>query len=191
MSVRLSHRPVLAGLPLTLVAGTLTGVSIASSAGGVVQIKTLSVRADLVSGGDALVKIAVPQGASPTSLRVRLNGHDITSSFRKQSDGQGLGLVSGLRLGRNTVSAGLPDGRGARLVLTNHPLGGPVFSGPQIHPWTCGNDSKSPKCYQKPTFAYTYVGTDGGTHDYDPKNPPPSFEVASTTTTDGMTGPRW
>ena len=26
---------------------------------------------------------------------------------------------------------------GARITLTNHPIGGPVFSGPQIQPWLC------------------------------------------------------
>src|SRR4051794_8683030 len=183
------HRPVLVLLPLTLVAGTLTGVSIASPSTGDVHISTLSVRADLVSGGDALVKVGMPDKADPGKLRLRLNGHDVTSSFRQHSDGHGLGLLTGLRLGQNSVSASLPDGRGARLVVTNHPLGGPVFAGPQVHPWTCSNDSKSPKCYQKPTFTYTYVGTDGGTHSYDPKNPPPSFEGSTTTTTDGGTVP--
>src|SRR3954453_10059188 len=183
------HRPVLVLLPLTLVAGTLTGVSIGSPATGDVHISTLSVRADLVSGGDALVKVGMPASADPGNVRVAVNGQDVTTAFRQHSDGHGLGLLTGLRLGQNSVSASLPDGRGARLVVTNHPLGGPVFAGPQVHPWTCGNDSKSPKCYQKPTFAFTYVGTDGGTHDYDPKNPPPSFEVANTTTTDGVTVP--
>ena len=189
MSVRLGNRPLLFGLPLVLVAGTLAGAAVASSraAAGPVTITTLSNRADLVSGGDVLVRINAP-GADPESVRVRLNGQDVTGEFQKHSDGAGLGLLTGLRLGANTVTA-TAGGRGARLTITNHPLGGPVLAGPQIKPWTCSNDSKSPKCYEKPTFAYTYVGTDGGTHSYDPKNPPQSFQIASTTTTDGVTVP--
>ena len=188
-SVRTTHRAVLYGLPLVLVAGTLAGAAVASprTSGGSVRITTVSDRADLVSGGDALVRISAP-GADPESVRVRVNGRDVTGDFRQHSDGNGLGLISGLRLGANTVTA-TAGGRGARLTVTNHPLGGPVLAGPQVKPWTCANDSKSPKCYQKPSYSFTYVGTDGGTHSYDPSNPPQSVQVASTTTTDGVTVP--
>src|SRR3954463_14496178 len=94
-------------LPLTLVAGTLTGVSIASPPRGDVHISTLSVRADLVSGGDALVKVGMPDKADPGKLRLRLNGHDVTSSFRQHSDGHGLGLLTGLRLGHEPLTRSL------------------------------------------------------------------------------------
>jgi hypothetical protein len=184
------HRPVTVGLPLVLIAGVLGGVSLATSsaASGVVQITTVSNRADLISGEDALVRITAP-GVDPESIQVRLNGQDITSDFRAHSDGDGLGLIDGLRLGDNTLTATTVDGHGATLTITDHPLGGPVLAGPQIEPWTCSNASKSPKCYAKATFAYTYVGVDGQTHTYDPKSPPSSVEVANTTTTDGVTVP--
>jgi hypothetical protein len=193
MSVRLPHRPVLLGLPLVLVAGALTGVSVASAKGasaGVVRISTLSNRADLVSAGDVLLKVRVPHGTKVSGLRLRLNGKDVTAAFRHSSDGKGEGLLRGLRLGRNIVTATVPGGRGAQLAVTNHPQGGPVFSGPQIQPWTCGNGVKNKKCNQKPSFAYSYVQAgDGSTQTYDPKNPPPSAEIANTTTTDGVTVP--
>ena len=190
MSRRLPYRTVTLGLPLVLLAGALTGVSIANStaSGGVIKITTVSNRADLISGDDALVQITAP-GADPESVHVTLNGKDITSDFQSHSDGNGLGLITGLELGENTLTATAPGVQGAGLTITNHPLGGPVISGPQIEPWTCSNNSKSPKCYAKPTFTYTYVGTDGGTHAYDPKSPPPSFEISTTTTTDGVTVP--
>lgn len=190
MRARPLHRPLLFGFPILLVAGTLAGAALAQprAAGSEVHITTLSNRADLVSGGDALVRIGAT-GVDPESIHVRLNGRDITGEFQRHSNGAGLGLISGLRRGDNTVTATAPGGRGARLTITNHPLGGPVIAGPQIKPWTCSNDSKSPKCYAKPTFAYTYVGVDGGTHSYDPKNPPASALVATTTTTDGVTVP--
>src|SRR5947209_2728685 len=185
------RRSVLFAVPVALVAGVLAGVSSASGvhAGRVpVWISTVSTRADLVSGGDALVRIGTIGDFRP-SLRVHLNGRDVTAQFRKHSDGDGLGLLTGLRLGRNVVTATNGTGDGARLTITNHPLGGPVFAGPQIKPWTCGNSSKSPKCYQKPTYSYSYVDQTGNTQSYDPSNPPPDAFISSTTTTDGITVP--
>src|SRR5580698_3393176 len=41
-------------------------------------IKTLSVRADLVSGHDVLTRILLPAGASASNLHVQLNGRDAT-----------------------------------------------------------------------------------------------------------------
>jgi hypothetical protein len=182
------RRSVLFALPAALIAGVLAGISSAGPAAGDVRISTLSNRADLVSGEDALVRISTP-GASASSARITLNGRDVTRAFRAHSDGRGLGLLTGLREGDNVVTATLPDGRGARLTVVDRHLGGPVFAGPQIKPWTCGNGSKSPKCYQKPTFAYSYVDQTGNAQSYDPSNPPPAAFVKSTTTTDGVTVP--
>ena len=179
------RRLLVSTLPLALVAGTLSGVSLASGTSSrPVTIATVSDRADLVSGGDVLLRVTDAKG-----LRLTLNGTDVTATFRKHSDGHGLGLLTGLRDGANEVRALLPGGKGARLTVTNHPLGGPVFSGPQIQPWTCGNGSKSPKCYQAPTFSYSYVDQSGNTQSYDPSNPPPAAFIKSTTTTDGVTVP--
>src|SRR3954466_4228754 len=101
------RRSVLFVVPAALVAGALAGVSSAAGAhaGRIpVQISTVSNRADLISGGDALVRISVP-GDFRRSLRVGLNGHDVTKAFTASSDGRGLGLLSGLRNGRNVVTA--------------------------------------------------------------------------------------
>jgi hypothetical protein len=182
------RRSVLFALPTALIAGVLAGISSAGPAAGDVRISTLSNRADLVSGEDALVRISTP-GANASSARITLNGRDVTRAFRAHSDGRGLGLLTGLRVGDNVVTATLPDGRGARLTIVDRHLGGPVFAGPQIKPWTCGNGSKSPKCYQKPTFAYSYVDQTGNAQSYDPSNPPPAAFIKSTTTTDGVTVP--
>ncbi|MDX6234586.1 MAG: hypothetical protein QOH68_3694, partial [Nocardioidaceae bacterium] len=183
------RRTIVQGTCLALVAGVLSGISGAAPAGGSVRIAAVSNRADLVSAGDVLLRITAPASVSPGSVQVRLNGHDVTSAFQQHSDGHGLGLLTGLRLGRNTVVATTPDGRGARLVVTNHPQGGPVFSGPQIKPWTCSNGVKNAKCNEKPSYSYSYVGVDGSTHDYDPDSPPSDAEVKDTTTTDGVTVP--
>src|SRR3954463_15469962 len=183
----LPRRSVLLALPGALIAGALAGVSSATSPGDL-RIATVSDRADLVSGHDVLIRVTAP-GANPSSARITLNGRDVTRIFRANSNGKGLGLLTGLHVGRNLVQATLRDGRGARLTVVDHPLGGPVFNGPQIKPWTCGNGSKSPKCYQKPTYSYSYVDQTGGTQSYDPSSPPSDSFIKSTTTTDGVTVP--
>ena len=136
------RRSVLLVVPAALIAGAFVGASSASPGHGDVRITTLSNRADLISGEDALVRVTTP-GADASSARIRLNGRDVTTAFRSSSDGHGLGLVNGLHVGSNVVTATLPDGRGARLTILDHPLGGPDFAGPQIKPWTCSNGSKS------------------------------------------------
>lgn len=98
------------------------------------EIKVLSNRADLVSGGDALVEIVLPKDATPEGLRIDVDGRDVTSAFRQR--GRVVGLIAGLKDGANVVTARL--GRaGARLTITNHPISGPIFSGPQVQPWIC------------------------------------------------------
>src|SRR3954466_1270976 len=181
------RRSILLAVPGALIAGALSGVSSATSPGDV-RIATLSTRADLVSGHDVLIRLTTP-GARPSSARITLNGHDVTRTFRANSNGNGLGLLTGLHVGRNVVQATLRDGRGARLTVVDHPLGGPVINGPQIKPGTCGNGSKSPKCYPHPASSYSYVDQTGNTQSYDPSSPPPASFIMSTTTTDGVTVP--
>src|SRR5436309_15938082 len=82
----------------------------ASPAGAVVRIDVLSNRADLVSGGDALVTISAP-------ARVFRNGTEVTKAFARRADGRFEGLVTGLHDGANSLIARLPDGSGARLTV--------------------------------------------------------------------------
>lgn len=159
----------------------------ASAAGDVVRIEVLSGRGDLVTGGDTLLRVVLPTGASADGVRVDDDGRDVTAAFRPK--GAALeGLVTGLSSGRNVVTAVLPDGRGARIELTNAPIGGPVLSGPQIQPWTCTAGAQDAQCNRPPTVAWYYKSTAGGPlKAYDPSNPP--SDVASTTTDDGNTVP--
>ncbi|MGH9094356.1 MAG: DUF6351 family protein [Acidimicrobiales bacterium] len=200
-------RPTLIGAAVALLVGLLPpGVSLASAATTAatpVRIVTLSDRADLISGGDALTQIVKPAGTSPSALTVTLNNANVSREFALRPDGQVEGLLTGLRLGANAVVAALPDGRGARLTITNHPIGGPAFSGPQIQPWQCQAGATDKQCDSSPTFSYYYLpaGTNtlqlgvGGTgtvnafQPYNPAGPPPAQTIASTTTTDGVTVP--
>jgi len=106
-------------------------------AAGIQGIDVLSNRADLISGGDALVAARLAPGTDAAAVRVTLNGSDITSSFAVRENGQYQGLVTGLAEGDNLLRARLPDGSGHEITIKNHPIGGPVFSGEQIQPWLC------------------------------------------------------
>jgi hypothetical protein len=151
-----------------------------------VSLRVLSSRADLVSGGDALVQVVLPRGVKAATVDV--NGRDVTRLFGLRANGDFEGLLTGLALGRNDVRARVAGGKGALLTITNHPQGGPTFSGPQILPWTCGNGVKDKQCNQKPTYTYLYKSTTGGDFkDYNPDSPP--SDVASTTTQNGTTVP--
>src|SRR5215217_2770154 len=109
-----------------IVAGTALLATAALSAPALahdVDIDVLSSRPNHVSGGDALIRV---QSRHRDDLRITRNGDDVTGAF----DGRGIGLVDGLRLGRNRISAW--DGRHpvATLRIRNFPIEGPIFSGP-------------------------------------------------------------
>jgi hypothetical protein len=155
-----------------------------------VKIKTLSNRADLISDGNALVGITLPRGARAKRLEVTLNGHDVSATFTHRHGLRIEGVVEDLRLGRNRLVATAPGARGARLKITNHPNGGPVFSGPQAKPRFCQDGARDAKCNQPPEYTYLYRSTDASQPNllpYDPENPP--GDVATTTTDEGMEVP--
>src|SRR6266852_7896937 len=107
-------------------------------------IKTLSNRADLVSGGDALMEIVLPQGASASGLKVDVGGRDVIDAFAQRANGRVLGVITGLSNGNNVVTARPTSKNGASLTINNHPIGGPVFSGTQILPWICATPIAQP-----------------------------------------------
>jgi len=164
----------------------------APSAYGAVEIRSLSNRADLVSGGDALLEIT---GApDPAALRIDVDGRDVTDAFRVRGNKRFSGLVSGLRDGANVVTAALPDGTGARLTVTNHPRGGPVLAGPQTMPWECRNTTfglgrpRDAQCNTRSLITYSYKSSATGQFaDYDPEAPP--SDVGTTRTDEGKTVP--
>src|SRR4051794_36014748 len=86
------------------------------------SISVLSGRANLVSGGSALVAINLPGRASARHVKVTLGRRNVTRAFAFRKDGHFEGLVTKLALGRNTLRATLPTGWAARITLTNHPI---------------------------------------------------------------------
>ncbi len=162
-------------------------------------IEVVSNRADLVSAGDVLVAIKPrPRGVNHERIRVALNDEDVTDAFAMRPNDRFEGLVTGLELGRNALTARVkPPQRGevvapvsrrrGKAIVTNHPNGGPVFSGPQVGPWTCQATAVDDQCNQDPVYEYQYKSTDGQLKAYDPASPP--SDVASTTTDEGVTVP--
>jgi hypothetical protein len=106
------------------------------------QIRTLSTHPNLVSGGDALVQIDVPRTVPRQKAMIYVNGVDITSTLRWDESARTLtGLVTGLMLGENEIFAdsnGIGKGRPtASLTVINHPITGPIISGPHQTPYVC------------------------------------------------------
>ena len=118
-------------------------------------VSTLSNRADLVSGGSVLVEVKLPPGTPAAKLRVDVDGVDVSPAFATRADGRTVGLVTGLKNGANTVTARSSDNSfaGSQLVVTNHPIGGPVLLASQIMPFVCATPTPTPE-----------VGTTPGTN---------------------------
>jgi hypothetical protein len=108
------------------------------------QIVTLSNRADLVSGGDAFVEIILPDHGPLQRLQVRVGDRDVSSAFARRADGRITGVITGLAVGPNVVTADAAGANAASLTITNHPIGGPVFSGPQPLPFVCATPVAMP-----------------------------------------------
>lgn len=166
------------------------------------SIAVLSNRADLISGDDALVEVVLPAGSEASAVKVMLGSRDVTRQFSLRANGRYQGVVTGLLLGENLLSATLPGAVGAVITITNHPIGGPIFSGPQIQPWYCLPGALDAQCNRAVSFRFLYKSTApaavpcaqpgvpagcGDFKTYDPASPP--SDVATTTTDEGKTVP--
>ena len=102
-----------------------------------VQLSVLSSPAEFVSGGDARIQVRAAPGLHD-KLRLYLNGSRIDVELQARDSHHLEGVVEGLREGANTLEIyvkgqSLRD----RLELTNYPITGPMFSGPQQVPFVC------------------------------------------------------
>src|SRR5205823_1679351 len=123
-----------------------------------------------------------------------------------KESGSLLGRVEGLRLGRNTLEILVGSKRRARLELINHPITGPIFSGPHQKPFICQTEevglgpAQDAECSAKTVVNYFYKSTQSeaasqtsvppesflpsGFKPFDPNGPRPP-DLAQTTTTEG------
>ncbi|MGH2830717.1 MAG: DUF6351 family protein, partial [Actinomycetota bacterium] len=179
---------------LCVLASLVAALPVISQAGPPVRIHVLSNRADLISGGDALVEIALPPGAGPAT--VDDDGRDVTAQFAMRPGGRFWGLVTGLDAGPNVLTVRLPDASGAHITIANHAIGGPIFSGGQILPWLCTTQTnglrpaQDAQCNAPTTYELFYKSSDPTKSGFQPYPGPPApapADVATTTTDRGET----
>jgi uncharacterized tannase-like protein DUF6351 len=166
------------------------------------QIDTLSTRNDLISGGDVLVRIGVARNIPFADVRVTLDGRDVTGAFHDEAAGNHalVGLVTGLRVGENILEAreqrrAGPGGARAFLQLDNHPITGPVLSGPHLTPYECRTVQSNlgapldADCSATPRVDFFYRASNNSFKPLtDPTGPRP-VDLVNTTTNDGATVP--
>jgi hypothetical protein len=166
-------------------------------AAAVLALSTLSGRPDMVTGGDALVEVAVPAGIAAGDVRLARNGTDVTSAFTASSDGRKLrGLVAGLAAGANKLVAQVAGNKAyGELALTNYPVAGPVFSGPHLAPFECRTQESGlgapldADCSAATRYDWFYFTAAGVRQPLaDPLGPRPS-DLGTATTIDGKTVP--
>ncbi len=202
MSVTIDTRSaILRGSAVAVAAAAV--LAIADSGDGLAQsrgpleIRTLSSRPDLVSGGDALVEVRATAGAPIDRLTLTLNGKDVTSQLRiDAATGRYRGLIDGMTVGTNTLlaTAKAPKAE-ARLTVTNYPITGPILSGPHLTPYECSTEPSGlgpaldANCSAPRKIWYLYRSSDNTFKPLaDPTGPRPA-DLVTTKTNDGTTVP--
>jgi hypothetical protein len=161
------------------------------------EIRTLSSRADLVSGGDALIAVKVPAGTRADRLTVTLNGHNVMSRLTLDAaTGDFRGLIDGLAVGTNRVTAKITSPRHeATLTIVNHPITGPILSGPHLAPYECSTEASGlgpaldANCSAPRKVWHLYRSTDNTFKMLPEREGPRPADLATTTTSHGKTVP--
>jgi hypothetical protein len=160
---------------------------------GKVELAVLSSRAGLVSGGDALVEVSAAGGPLP-DVEFSLNGRPVQVSLASSGVTAKRGLVTGLKDGANVLEARALGGQVVRLEMVNHPITGPILSGPHLAPYECrteesGLGAPTDANCSAPTKQEWFYKTAGGK--FEPLSDPAArpADLATTTTLDGRTVP--
>jgi hypothetical protein len=153
------------------------------------SIEVLSSRPELVTGGDALVRITGAASAPAVSV----GGSDVSAAFKSDAKGGWVGLVTGLKDGSNALTA-KASGKDASLTLVNHPVNGTLFAGPQQAPFVCENEShglesaKDASCAAPTTVKYFYRDRAGAWKPFNPGAARPN-DISTTKTSEGREVP--
>jgi hypothetical protein len=166
---RLPARSLLAcGLLTIATLGAPIPAQATDQAGHQIRLAVLSSpRADLVTGGDALVRVDLPDRVDPADVTITAGHRDVTDAFATQPDGSLLGLVTGLPDGHSLLLARARHAGAGVLLLVSHPRHGPVFSGPQQLPFFCETTAfglapaSQPFCEAPSQVSYLYRTTAG------------------------------
>jgi hypothetical protein len=168
------------------------------------EIKTLSSRPDLVSGGDALVEVTAPSGVTLSQIRLTLNGKDVTERLKTTPYARSFrGLINGMSVGDNALRVVLkPSGNTklagkalqTTLTVTNYPITGPILSGPHLTPYECRTVESGlgqpldANCSAAQKIEYFYRAANNTFKPYDLNGPRPE-DIVNATTNDGKTVP--
>ena len=161
------------------------------------EIRTLSSRADLVSGGDTLIAVKLPPGTKADQLTVTLNRKDVMPRLSLDTtSGEYRGVIDGLAVGTNRVIATIGSPRNeASLTIINHPITGPILSGPHLTPYECSTEASGlgpaldADCSAPRKIWHFYRSTDNTFKPLPNGESPRPADIATTTTTDGKTVP--
>jgi hypothetical protein len=106
----------------------------ATSEDGSLTFSTLSTRAEMVTGGEVLVRVGAPDLGE---LAVTVDDEPFAFGPRPADDLTRFDFtVDGLDEGQHLVEA-TAGGQTASLAVTDHPIAGPVFAGDHLEPWIC------------------------------------------------------
>jgi hypothetical protein len=179
----------------------------AALAANTASIQTLSSHPDKVTGEDSLVRVDVPSNVALQNVMVKLNGANVTSMFQADATAHALiGLVTGLAEGPNALQvytngngAGRPS---AQVTLVDHPLEGPLFTGPPQQPFICQTESfrlpdgttlgpplDPETCFVPTRVQYVYLPAGGTSFQPVPDTSTLPSDVATVTTDAGVTMP--
>lgn len=159
---------------------------------GQIELAVVSSLPSTVTGESARIEVRGLKAGD--ALALDRNGTDVTSSLAPVRDGVVGGVISGLRVGANRLTA-KSAGRTATLDVTDHRISGPVISGPHQTPFVCETEANAmgkpldANC-SAPTHVDWYARsvTTRFTKLADPSAPYPP-DTANTTTADGKTVP--
>ncbi len=131
-----NHAAVAALAAFTLIACSASPVPAPPTG---VTVRVPSSRPDQVTGGDARIAITAAPGLQDR-LGIWLNGRQITPVLAR--DGEHMeGVITGLSDGHNELEVRYRDANGNgvsdKVALTNYPISGPIFTGPQQQPFIC------------------------------------------------------
>lgn len=173
----------------------------AQTARGGYEVRTLSARTDMVTGGNVLIQITTPLSAR-NAVSITVNGREAKSERgRGMFPGTLVARLEDLQIGKNIIEVGLKGRTPAtRLAVVNHPITGPVFSGPHQTPFNCETQALGlgapldADCSVAKRVDYFYRSGNSSSAPANPFKPidvnaPRPADVAMTTTLDGKRVP--
>src|SRR5690554_4128819 len=210
--------PCAAGLLAIALTGCLSGSGGSSSKNQSrpdLSLAVLSSAPDQVSGGNVLVTIEGDPAVIEKELEQLefwVNDQEVTPALVRTRNNQLEILIEGLELGDNQLELQHSrSGRLDQLELVNHPITGPIFSGPHQYPFVCTTVSElgiqplvdtdgemgfpvqdeggqqiglSKDCSIEPVVTFLYRTTGGAYRDLPTDGSRPA-DMARTTLTDG------